>query len=172
MDNNSTKKASILIWSVFLLLFLSTSFIYISTKIGKYMDNSEELTNSTGSKYEFLNWIQNIENQVNGEKYDYLNNSIYTWVLRNFETKTFTWIIWTASLNFIVWWWTWTIYYSGNANTWITNTGFTLNYANTWTLTITNSGWFSNYTINLANTSYEIYSEIWWKKFIREKWEK
>lgn len=170
MYKNSTKKASILIWSVFLLLFLSTSFIYISTKIGKYMDNSEELTNSKASKYDFLNWTQNIEDQVNGEKYDYLNNSIYTWVLRNFETKTFTWIIWTASLNFIVWWWTGTIYYSGTSYTWFTNTWFSI--LNTGDLTITNSGWFSNYTINLPNTSYEIYNEIWWKKFIREKWEK
>jgi hypothetical protein len=65
MDKNSTKKASILIWSVFLLLFLSTSFIYISTKIGKNMNNSEELVNSTGSKYEFLNQTSDIENRVN-----------------------------------------------------------------------------------------------------------
>jgi hypothetical protein len=174
MDKNFTKKASILIWSVFLLLFLSTSFIYISTKIGKYMDNSEELANSTGSKYEFLNWTQNIENQVNGEKYEYINNSIYTWVLRNLESKTFTWVNQTVNFVILSWWGTGSVYYSWNSQTWLTNTGFTLNYVSTWTLSITNSGGFSNYTINIApeKKEYIIYKEIWGKKFIKEKWEK
>lgn len=173
MNNISIKKASILIWSIFLLLFLSTSFIYISTKIGKSMTNSEELFATWSSKYDFINWNNSIESEISwAEKYQYFNNSIYTWVLRNAESKTFTWIYQTINLNILPLWWTWSIYFSWNSQTWITNTWFSLNYTNTWNLTITNTWWFTNYTINLANTSYEIYTEIWGKKFIKEKWEK
>ncbi|MDD5213293.1 MAG: hypothetical protein PHG82_02620 [Candidatus Gracilibacteria bacterium] len=86
MDKNSTKKASILIWSVFLLLFLSTSFIYISTKIGKYMDNSEGLVNSTDIKYDFEN---SGFGSGNDEVYTFLPDNSYTGNLRQNETSEY-----------------------------------------------------------------------------------
>jgi hypothetical protein len=136
------------------------------------MNNSEELVNSTGSKYEFLNQTSDIENRVNWEKYEYLNNSSYTWVLRNLESKTFTWVSQTVNFVILAWWGTGSVYYSGTSNTGLTNTWFSI--TNNWDLTITNSWGFTNYTINIApeKKEYVIYKEIWGKKFIKEKWEK
>lgn len=173
MKDISNKKASILIWSVFLLLFLSTSFLYISTKIGRYMDESEDLSNSNSSKYEFLNWNTSLDDSVTWEKYTYSTSSVYTWVLRNLETLNLTWVVWSVNFNILSTWWTWTIYFSGTASTWTTNTGFII--MNNWDLFITNSGGYTNYTINLVDKfpkEYTISSDIWWKRFIKEIWEK
>lgn len=156
MDKNSTKKASILIWSVFLLLFLSTSFIYISTKIGKYMDNSEGLVNSTDIKYDFENsgfW------SGNDEVYTFLPDNSYTGNLRQNETSEYRF---TGSA-------------STNANLVLINSAGLISYKlllvnstfTVWTISASwiTSTWFTNLSIPLTAwnpTAILYFKNIWW----------
>lgn len=127
---------SILIWSIFFMIFISFSFLYISTVIKKEIDLLSE----------------NIFIQEKEELYFEKN---FTWILLNLEKKQIelsnTWVIKLIS------WWpvlinTWTLL----TNTWILSP---------WEYLFSNLGWYSNYTIdvlpdNIKNIEKK-YKKVW-----------
>jgi hypothetical protein len=54
------RKASILIWAIFLSLIISVSFIEISTKINKNLKNNKNIINNIQLDLETENLINNI----------------------------------------------------------------------------------------------------------------
>lgn len=191
MDSFYTKKASILIWSVFLLLFLSTSFIYISIKIGNYMDKSEWLTNSSDLKYDFLNsWISPESDEI----YTLFPDNSYTWTLRQLEETEyrFTWT-WTQTANLILtnsWvisyklllvnssYTVWTISSSWTISNWFTSLSIPLtNFYTTALLYFKNMWWITKYNISSSSSFlsskrwYQISTNIWGKNYMKTIWE-
>jgi hypothetical protein len=53
----TNKKASILIWAIFLSLIISVTFISISTKINKNLKNNSEIINNIKINNEVINII-------------------------------------------------------------------------------------------------------------------
>lgn len=169
------KNASILIWSILILTFISFSFIYISDIISKLISNSSSDFYES-KKYDFLYNTWDLLDEKTEENYQLLPVNFYTGVLRNGESITYSDITTPVTFSVISWWWNWQIYFSGTTSTGITNTGFTI--SDTWLLYIKNNTWFTNYTINSINgfiapkNNYIITKEIWWKTFVKNIWER
>lgn len=167
------KKASILLWSIFLLTFLAFSFLYVSKNISSQISKTDTYESP---KYDFLNNTWNLNDSENDETYSYSSTNFYTGVLRNGENVVYTWI--TSQINFSVvpWWWAGLIYYSGSTSTGLYSNWFVSN--DTWDLYIESRAWFVNYTISSANPffsknrEYSIEKNIWWNTIIKSIWEK
>lgn len=129
--NNS---GSILIWSIFFLIFISFSFLYISNNIKKEITLQKDIKN---------------ENKI-----DLYFNKTFTWILLNLQKKQITisntWIIKLIS------WWPILI------DTWTLLTNETT--LSSWTYLLSNLGWYSSYEVNLfpknVKNPQKIYKKI------------
>jgi len=173
----TTLKASILIWSIFLSLIISVTFIWISTKINQNLNNNNDLNKNIQ--------IQNeIKNKLKSKNYSDKNfdnwytlifasqKNIKIWLKKdenifiNFP-ETSTW-----NISIINWW---PIYYSWSIWTWIINNTYDINSIY-WMLNIKNLWWYtkiqldSNNNIQTQYQNYKIVKTIWNKKIIKTSW--
>lgn len=182
MQKNSNK-ASILIWAIFLSLIISVSFIQISTKINKNLQNNEKSINNLGIQNEINNKLNNAkvsnnyESQYlkNGEKliFDYTNDITFSlWEKSINISKINTGSI--VRINILEWW---PVKYENNTYSWIINSAKNISVSE-WSLVIENLGGYtkinlqSNTTKNnlLEYMNYKIIRKIWNKEIIQTKW--
>lgn len=167
------KKASILLWSIFLLTFLAFSFLYISRSISSQISKSNE---NNSIKYDFLNNTWDLLDDEKEELYKNFPSNFYTGVLRTWESITYTWIVGWVNFSFIAWWGAGFIYYSWTTSTWLQNTSFSI--WDSWDLYIENRVWFVNYTISSTNNfsspnrEYMITKSLSWITILKNIWDK
>ncbi|MDD4151402.1 MAG: hypothetical protein PHR68_02200 [Candidatus Gracilibacteria bacterium] len=164
------KNASILIWSILILTFISFSFIYISDIISKLISNSSSDFYES-RKYDFLYDSGDLLDEKTEENYKYFTKNSYTGVLRNGESVTYSGITNPITFSVISGGGNGQIYFSGITSTGITNTGFTI--SDTGTLYIKNNSGFTNYNISSSTdfiapkNNYIITKEMGGKTFIK-----
>ena len=186
------KKASILLWAVFLSVVISISFISISLKINKNITNYKE----NNQNEEINNYIKNKDfsnkDLWNNEELIFEDSKNYTKTL-NFNKATEIRINSVNSTNFNIninnWW---PVFYSlllynntsfawNITSSWIitNNSSFVWNFDNTnnsWILYIKNLWWISNFSLTSSeniltdNKKYTITKIIWNKKLIKKEW--
>jgi len=176
------KKAYILIWAIFLSLIISVTFIEISTKVNKNLNNNNEI---------IYNWKIDIETEklINMSiiNQDYSEKSTENWDKIIFDNNielifsmkkddiNLSKINNTGNISISILQW-WPIKYNNNTLSGIINN--TGNIATTiWELYITNLSWYTKLKINsISNnylskyTNYKITRKIWNKEFIKSKW--
>lgn len=173
-------KASILIWSTFLSLIITVTFISISTQINKNLKNNSDLTNELKINNQInniinswsLDWNFITQTLENWEKVIFNTNNIIT-SLKKSEEITVK-IIKDNKLTIkILKWWpiiaSWSLIKIEQADISVQNwDNFIIN--NLW--------WYSQIEIIsdtensflLKNTYYEIKKQIWNKEVIKSKW--
>jgi len=192
------KKWSILIWSVFLLVFISSSFIYISSQISKLITLNTNLYTSiynnifSSEKVSYSKYFNDISsiNLWNNERlvFDFVSN--FTWSLQKNEKIDFrftgnsSWSIdivsgWPLFYKVLVFsWgtWTWNI-----TSSWIieNSTFYTIPIDTTfdnWLLYLENL-WghvifslSSNWNIIFPYNFYKIFKTIWNREVIKTSW--
>lgn len=192
MKDISNKKAYILVWIVFLLFFLSVSFIYISTKISTYIGESDNLSLVSDTKYNFL--ASMISTWTTEDVYSFFPDNSYTGNLRqNAKTEyRFTWNTATSAnlilsnsgvvsykillvdSSFAVW----TLSFSWLTSTWFTNLSIPLSSSNPTAIVYLKNLWW-NLNYNISSTSsfqaekrgYSISKLIGWKTYTKTVWE-
>ena len=174
----TNKKASILIWAIFLSLIISVTFISISTKINKNLKNNSEIINNIKINNEVINIINswsiswNFNNQylTNWDKLIF-EQSPYKINLKNNETINLKSKI-DNNININI---TWSpIYYSWTTNTWIIISNWNIETWS-WIFILKNLWWYSKIIINNSNiekefTNYKIIKKIGNKEIIKSKW--
>lgn len=174
-----TKKASILIWSIFLSLIISVTFISISTKINKNIKNNYLLQNNIEYNNEIKNiinswsitWIYTNKSLSNWEEIIFKNNNIIK-SLEKWEDISIK-IISDNSLTISILEWS-----PVNTSSWliINNDAFSLTSPSDFN--IYNLWWYSKIKISsdiensflLQYTNYKIIKQIWNKTIIKSKW--
>ncbi len=180
------KKWSILIWSIFLSLIISLSFVYVSTKV-----NQNIRLNNFLDQF-FYKWVNN---NIWENEYLLADQKMYT--VKNEESIIFL-FSWTTTLTWTLkiksWW---PIYYEVKAFSWITEnplvyswvisnintTTFTGDLTSTYNkaeLNIKNMWWLTTFSIDSNNNftwtwvlqKYKIIKEIWWKSVEKTIFEK
>lgn len=176
-----TKKASILIWSIFLSLIISISFLSISTKITKNLQNSTNLNKNLKENNKIQNILKSSQNNTESiwNTNIYIENSKLQKTLKN--TEIYTILFPNQSEISLELKNNWIIFY----NTWWTNT-WILSWSNTVIETIINSGnsltlenfsWYSKFELISKNKfvipvkNYKIIKEIWNKEVIKSFWQ-
>lgn len=184
MQKNN-KKASILIWSIFLSLIISITFIWISTKINKNLNNNYSKINNIEINNEIENiinsWSLNNQTLTNNEKIIFENqNEIIKTIAKNKEYKfkittdssdlEIKILDSTAPIKYETKNISWNI-----TNSWIVLNTKIINSTSSWELIISSMWWYSK--INLKNnwildsqTSYKIIKTIWNKNIIKTRW--
>lgn len=177
-------KWSVLIWSIFLSLIISLSFIYVSTKINQnirlnnFLDESLENTDFTeplNSEYllneQKIYTIKNEENII----FSFSWTSTFTWTLKikswgpiYYETIAYSWTL----VNSLIY--SWVI---SNTNstvfTWFLDSTYNksiLNIKSIWGLSTIIID--SNLDYKNIWKSYRIVKEIWWKSVEKTSFEK
>ena len=174
------RKASILIWAIFLSLTISISFISISSKINKNIKSNHSLINKFDNLKNIENKIKN--NDFGNEKFPekeeitFYQNKIFTWSLKNNETSQ---IKYAQSSNFDITILSgWPIFYTTSwslSSSWIIDTNLWITSLS-WTLDITNLWWYSKVNITSDNTffppeiTYKVTKKIWNKEIIKNFW--
>lgn len=192
MQINNKVNGYILIWAIFLSVIIIVSFISISWKINKSInnytvDNEDYELNVTIKSKEFIN-----KELSNDEEIIFWDNRVYTkslFIAQSTEIRVQN----TSSTNFNIkinkWW---PIFYSLLSFSWttfswsITNSGIVSDISNfTWSfssaydngiLYIKNLSWYSNFELsssgNLITESrnYVVLKKIWNKKIIKKEW--
>ncbi len=182
MQKNNIK-GSIFIWAIFLSLIISVSFIQISTKINKILNNNKNFVNDIQLENNINNLINNsIINKdftkktlENWDKIIFYNESEIEFSLkkdRNHKSKINTWS--NLQVTILEWW---PIKYENNSSSWIINEWKIFSVTN-WDLNIINLWWYTRLKIN-SNTNenflsefidYKIIKKIWNKEIIQKKW--
>ena len=178
-------KGSILIWSIFLSLIISVTFISISTQINKNLKNNYNLIHSIEINNEINNIINswsinlNFKSQYlsNWDKIIFDNSNITTFWLNKWKNHISK-INEDSNLNIKVIEW-WPISYKENANTWIIRDSDIISI-NSWSdLIISNLWWYTKVEISSDKksnflseyTNYKIIKQIWNKEIIKWKWQ-
>lgn len=178
--------ASILIWSIFLSIIISLSFISISTKINKVLRNNQDI------QYEIINnnQLNNILNsdeivsqQLNdGSFLNISDKKSYLWSLYNNQTKTFS-FSWNTLENISIQIQNWSaIKYKYDIwdinqeynilDSWFVSFSGNLNNDIQSLLTIENLWWYSLVSISsdgdfiAPERFYEIWTKIWNKNIL------
>ena len=180
-----TKNASILIWSIFLSIIVSISFISISSKISKNLqknNNSNENITNEVLKDKIIN--KDFES-IALDNWDKLifesNKDIKKSLKENQSYKIFFEQATNIDLYILNWW---PIYYKyfddiGNlSSTWIVKSykNIDLSYVS-WSLIINNLWWITDFYMSWSQDfiaqekSYLIIKKIWNKEFIKTNWE-
>lgn len=156
------RRWSILLWSVFLVIFISFSFLYISTQINKKIKLSQNENIFSNSKEQTIKIFQNSFSGIikKGEK---INFSF---------TKTNSW-----NINLISWW---PIYYEIFENLEIKENDIintSKNIANFYSwITLSTLWWLSKFEINFSSEEWIVFpynyikttKNIWWNEMIKE----
>ena len=172
------KKASILIWSIFLSLIISISFFSIATKITKTLKSQDNLYNNIIQNIKIENKLKSI-NTNNAYLYDIsieIENKTLKKSLKKYEIFTINFpksSSWTLELTS-----SWIIYYEFWSEKWfLDNTNTKYNFWNkNWNLKIENYSWIVSFELNADNKfefsqkKYTIIQEIWNKKIIKQFW--
>ncbi len=151
--NFKTKKWSVLLWSIFLVMFITFSFITISNSIRNNLEKSIDFSSvSTSTK------TYNDKNNIYETIWE---NMTYTWLI----IKTWTWIITLVS--------GWPIVYSWSVIT--SSWSFSLAFWNT--LKIQNLWWIawikidnSNEVLKNTTQTFTRTQKIWEKDVVVEQW--
>lgn len=184
----SNKKWSILIWSIFLSLIISLTFVFVSTKVNQSIRLNSYLE-------WFLNKNTTIKNLIKlwwaGNLWDneFLVSTENLYTLKNEENLIFSFsgnISFSWSIKLKSWW---PIYYEITSFSWSNNLEYSLvnswiiSQINSWTLfiwylwndydrsdlTVSNLWWLSSFLINSTqdyywvSKTYKVLKNIWWK---------
>ena len=177
-------KASILIWSIFLSLIISVTFISISTKINKNLKNNHNLTSSIKIDNEIKNIINswsinlNFKSQYlsNWDKIIFDSSNITIFSLKKWKSHISK-INEPSNLNIKILEW-WPITYEENWNTWLITESKVITIGNPTDLVLNNLWWYTKIEITADNkynflsqyTNYKVIKKIWNKEVIKSKW--
>lgn len=191
IKNNETKKASILIWAIFLSIIISVTFAMISAKITKNLNNNSNIINNLEN---FNNWyllnkknsiLKNWDNLIfeednninrtikNNEIYNintiitedsYLDIFIINWSELYYKVISYSWSLWLSS--------------SWITSKWLIQNNYRINFnydtdKDHKIIQLQNLWWYSNITLSwsiILNTNYKKFStinKIWNKFFIK-----
>lgn len=174
MQINNNHKASILIWAIFLSIMILISFLSISSKINKTLNN-----NTNNQEYSWENTIFD-NNKIFQKTLLYkqntevrINNSTTT----SFNIKINKW--WP--LFYSLWVFSWTTFSWSLSNSWIidNNLSFTWNFTtnyNNGIIYIKNLWWTTSFELTSSNNLIKEYKNnliiqnIWDKKVIKKEW--
>jgi hypothetical protein len=180
-----TIKASILIWSIFLSLIISITFISISTKINKNIKNNHDLKNQINTWNEIKNLLKS-----GSISWNHTNQTLESWEEIRFESITplkshlkkdqTTYIQFSELSNITInLWYSWAIFYNtiGTlSSSWVIDNTQSINNFS-WTLELTNLWWYIDFEVS-ANTDflpeysrYKIIRKIGNKEVIKQQWE-
>lgn len=175
------KKASILIWSIFLSMIISISFITISSKINKNLIRDSSLDSNVYNiiKEKIVDNNFSEEETKSWDKIVFENDSYIERTLKKMEKYIIIFPKETqVNIEIIN---GWPIYYSNSGEinivwTWIIDTN--LNFlVETWSLEINNLWWLTSFSVNwnkdfiAQDKKYEVIKKIWNKDFIKTSWE-
>ncbi len=176
-------RASILIWSIFLSMIISVTFISISTKINKNIKENYSLQSQIKNTNEVeniinswsINWIYTNTILKNWEQIIFDNNNIYK-SLKKWEKFSIK-ILKNNNLTISISEWS-AIKYKDNTNSGIINSSLSFD-TTIWNLEIINLWWYSKIKIDsdtensflLKYTNYKIIKKIWNKEVVKTKWE-
>jgi len=179
MQKNN-KNASILIWSIFLSLILSITFINISSKINENIKKNWNYVNKISSNNLINNKLKNKDysNETfnsNNENIDFKQVKNYLWTLKKDENIKIK-LVQTSDISINIKKW-WPILYTtlwSLISSWIiiSNTWFTLN----WSIILDNLAWYTKFEINSNNNmitpevKYKVIKTIWNKNVVKTKW--
>jgi hypothetical protein len=180
-----TRKASILIWSIFLSLIISITFISISTKINKNIRNNDDLKNQINTSNEIKNiinsgsisWInvnQTLENweELVFESLSPLQSSLKKGQIKYIQFPISSNITITLSHS-------WGLFYSTTWNitsSWVINNLGNIN-AFSWVLELSNLWWYMEFDLQADQgflpqySKYKIIKKIGNKEVIKQQWE-
>ena len=181
------KKASILIWSIFLSLIISISFLSISTKITKNLKNNDLNNANILEENRVQNILKTSENDIEDNTTEEIwNNTIYieNKILKKslkkdeiysikFPTTSNITLKLTSS-GVLLYAFSWTI-----NDSWIlknNNNKIENNTTWIWNLILTNYSWYvsfeliSNNKFDIPEKKYKIIEKIWNKEIIKSMW--
>lgn len=179
IKNNS---GSILIWSLFLVLFVATTFIYITTWVNLQIQDNDNISNSALS-YTSKNYKPSTQENSysSSEKFKIQYFDSFVWSLKSSETLVFKFNnsnTWSFLINY--WWPIYFETYSWSTifNSWIINSSLS-SLSLTWNLSLKNLWGFTNFTLSFSSWTwiifpynyYQITKTIWWKSLVKEFWE-
>ncbi len=174
-----SKKASILIWAIFLSLIISISFLSISTKITKNLKNNSSNDTNILNQNEINNILKTSENNIE-KRWNttiYIENKLIEKSLKNnqkyiinFPTDSKIDLNLTSS---------WVIFYnfiSTISSSWILNNNNSKleNYDTwIWILELTNLSWYVSFKLTsdnkfeISEKRYKIVENIWNKNIVK-----
>lgn len=175
-------RGSILIWSIFLVIFISFSFLYISNQIGKEIERNnkkilESQVNSVLDNFDFSSKILSLSDNETLEVNFFWN---FSSILASNEeinlsfSSSNTW-----SITIMNWWpiyykvFTWSIVYSSwlvidnKYDIWI-YTGTNLTLTNLWWLSKVNLEFDSINWIKYPYNYISVKKNIWWSDLIKQ----
>lgn len=174
-------KGSILIWSIFLMIFISSAFIFVSVWIKNQIFNNKNIQNLLET-YSLKD--KKIESKITNiwENEDlelsYFDNFI--WWLKQWEELDFSFLTSnTWSFNISSWW---PVYYKVFSGSLVYSSGTIFSSANiilNWDLYLKNLWWFTNFSVDFSSSSwivfpynyYKITKNIWWVNILKDAWE-
>jgi hypothetical protein len=179
----NTRKASILIWSIFLSLIISITFISISTKINKSIRNNNDLKNQMHISNEVKNllnswsiqWIHLDQILENWDEILFDSNTTLKSNLKKNETAQVKFP--TSSNISINLSYSWAIFYNTTGTStlsWVINNSQSIS-SFSWILELTNLWWYLEYEVNADQSflpqysSYKIIKQIGNKQVIKQK---
>ena len=177
----TSKKASILIWSIFLSLIISVVFINTSSKIGKIIHNNSLLLESSDNNYnikEVLNEKNYIDLELdNWESLLFESNNNYTWTLLANQIIEIQFPDINNNININIFTWGPIFYnHSNGTSSWVITNNNSISVS-TWFLYIKNLWWYTKYNLTSMNDfmtktkKYKIIKKIWNKEVIKSSGE-
>lgn len=182
MQKNA-KKASILIWSIFLSLIISMTFISISTRINKNIKQNQSIIWQIETQNETYNSIAEEKIQWNYEEKKLSNKDLIMFDSQNLasfwlKTHQKTQIRFPESSNItITLSHSWSVFYETSGNltfSWVIQKNHTIS-GFSWTLNIENLWWHTPFTLESNDnftrqyTNYKITKEIGNKTVIKTR---
>ena len=171
------KRASILIWAIFLSLIISVSFVSISTKINKNIrsnsKNIKTFNNQKAIKEKIKEGDFTNQRLANNEAIIFSKNNSLTWSLKKSDNIKLKFEqISTIDINILS---GWPIYFT---LTWSTNSWWIVSSTSnlssfSWELILENLWWYTMYNIDSNNDflspelNYKIVKKIWNKQVIK-----
>lgn len=179
MKKNIT--GSILLWSIFLMIFISSAFIFVSVWIKKQIFSNKNIQNLIESYSSLNNKVESKnENIWENENLEMSYFDSFTWWLKQNEELNFSFLSSnTWSINILSWWPLYYKVFSGSlvysSGTILTNDNIALN----WSLYLKNLWWFTKLKIDFSTSSwivfpynyYKITKNIWWIDVLKDIWE-
>ena len=180
-----TKNASILIWSIFLSVIVSISFISISSKISKNLQKNNAYVDNVTNETLKNKIINNDFESIVLENWDKLIFESDKYIKKSLkESQTYN-IIFEQATNidlYVLNWWPLSYKYFDSDNnlslTWIVKNYKNINLnSTTWSLILNNLWWITDFYMSWSQDfvaqekKYMIINKIWNKEFIKTSWE-
>jgi len=176
MQNN--KKASILIWAIFLSLIISISFLSIANKVNNNSKTSKALQENIRNNIKIENNLKSfswVSFQIQKQKV-YIENKTLNKSLKKYEIfnisfpKASTWVLMLTSL--------WVLHYEFWSDSgFLDKTNSKYIFKNkSWILKLENYSWILWFSLNSNNKfdfqekKYKITKKIAWKEIIKQVW--